>query len=132
MIILILKGRVLTQFIPRWKCIFRHSICLVVPPGSESILEPRADSDVITDFDIRERSLLDSGELKRSIYYFKAEENKFNFCDWNENHFCDLSEDFIQKNFSSFKMTTFNTPFGGFLMEIADELYRNALTNRNR
>ena len=114
--------------------IFRHSICLVVPPGSESLLEPSPKGDVITDFDIRERSLLDSGELKRSIYYFKEEENikADNFCDWNEDHFCDLGEDFIQKNFSSFKMTTFNTPFGGFLMEIADELYRNALTNRNR
>lgn len=101
-------------------------------PGVGKYPRTSPDGDVITDFDVRERSLLDSGELKRSIYYFKAEENKFNFCDWNENHFCDLSEDFIQKNFSSFKMTTFNTPFGGFLMEIADELYRNALTNRNR
>ena len=120
MIILILKGRVLTQFIPRCKCIFRHSICLVVPPGSESILEPRPDGDVITDFDVRERSLLDSGELKRSIYYFKAEEN----------HFFG-NADFIQKNYSLFKMTTFNTPYGRVLMKITDELYRNALTNRN-
>ena len=130
MIILILKGRVLTQFIPRWKCIFRHSICLVVPPGSESILEPRADGDVITDFDIRERSLLDSGELKRSIYYFKAEAN--HFVESEDYRYIQVSEDFIRKNFSSFKMTTFNTPYGRALMKIADELYRNALTNRNR
>ena len=130
MIILILKGRVLTQFIPRCECIFRHSICLVVPPGSESILEPRPDGDVITDFDVRERSLLDSGELKRSIYYFKAEEN--HFVENEDYRYRPLSEDFIQKNFSSFKMTTFNTPYGGALMKIADELYRNVLTNRNR
>ena len=101
--------------------IFRHSICLVVPPGSESLLESSPDGDVITDFDIRERSLLDSGELKRSIYYFKAEENE----DFGKG-------DFIQKNYSSFKMTTFNSPYGGALMKITDELYRNALTNRNR
>ena len=103
---------------------------MVVPPGSESILKPRADDgDVITDFDVRERSLLDSGELKRSIYYFKAEENHF----WNEsfgNEDFLKNEYFIQKNYSSFKMTTFNTPIGGLLMKIADELYRNALTNR--
>ena len=109
--------------------IFRHSICLVVPPGSESLLEPSPDGDVITDFDIRERSLLDSGELKRSIYYFKAEEN------YLEKYFGNAdfgNEYFIQKNYSFFKMTTFNSPIGGLLMKITDELYRNALTNRNR
>jgi len=90
----------------------RHSICLVVPPGSESLLEPSPEGDVITDFDIREKSLLDSGELKRSIYYFKAEENE----DFKKG-------DFIQKNYSSFKMTTFNSPYGGALMKITDELY---------
>ena len=95
---------------------------MLVPPGSESILEPRPDGgDVIAEFDVREKSLLDSGELERSIYYFKAEEN----------HFFG-NEDFIQKNYSSFKMTTFNTPYGRALMKITDELYRNALTERNR
>ena len=89
---------------------------MVVPPGSESLLESRADGDdVITEFNIREKRLLDSGELERSIYYFKAEDN----------------EDFIEKNYSSFKMATVNTPIGRRLMQITDELYRNGLTNRN-
>merc|ERR1719476_452249 len=85
----------------------RHSICLVVPPGSESILEHRPDSDVITEFNVREKSLMDTGELERSIYYFKEAEN----------------EDFIRKNYSSFQLATFNTPYGREIMKITDELY---------
>ena len=90
---------------------------MVVPPGSESLLESRAadGDDVITEFNIREKRLLDSGELERSIYYYFKTEN----------------EDFIEKNYSSFKMATFNTPIGRRLMQITDELYRNGLTNRN-
>ena len=131
MIIPILKGKGCIDNLTSVQIgIFRHSICLVVPPGSESLFEHSPDGDVITDFDIREKSLLDSGELKRSIYYFKAEENNLEITFGNEDFL--KNEYFIQKNYSSFKMTTFNSPIGGLLMKITDELYRNALTNRNR